>query len=161
MTTYESGTKPRYDGGGSEFGNVHRELPLNYGMFDIDRMQATANVKLELTRQNAAFIEYRTRWNDESNSIDFKAVFEVKHGMTDSVKKALNMKKGTALWAQAEMAKKLQARFFVVVATDGIQPFSFYELSDTGDMVFSGALEYNNDGKKQAIEEFWAYLGLS
>ena len=43
-----SSVKKRYDGKGSEFGKAHRLLPVFCGMFDIDKMKATATMDLEL-----------------------------------------------------------------------------------------------------------------
>ena len=160
MTEYPSGTKPRYDDGGSEFGNIHRELPKSCGMFDIDRMTATATVSLEITKQDVAFIEYKTMWNDEKNVIVFKAMFEIKHHGTESVYKALQLSKGTATWAQAEMAKKLGARYFIVVANYGNPPFKFYELSKDEKMDYVGELDYAIEDKKEKVEEFWKEIGL-
>jgi len=161
MKTYESGSRPRYDDGGSEFGDVHRELPKQFGMFDIDRMSATATVNLELTKQDVAFIEYRTLWNDESNSVQWRALFEVKHRDGPMTQKALALRKGTATWAQLKMAEALGARYFIVVATEGNQPFTFYEADDSGCMRAIGVLTYSLDGKASAINEFWKEIGLS
>jgi hypothetical protein len=44
----ENGVKPRYDGGGSEFGLLHRELGPGFLMFDIDRLSATVQTDLEM-----------------------------------------------------------------------------------------------------------------
>lgn len=160
MTTYESGSKPRFDGGGSEFGNMHRELPKNVGMFDIDRMKGKATIELEITRQNVAFIEYRTLWDDDENEIEWKALFEVKYNSGRTVDDALRVRKGTATWGQMMLAQDLGARYFIVVATRGLQPFTFYEINKDGAPECVGILDYTSDNKRSRVEEFWRSLGL-
>jgi len=66
--------KPRFDGKGTEFGLMHRDLGPGFLMFDIDRMSAVLEVNLELKRENEAFVEYR----QYGNAINFIAMFEVK-----------------------------------------------------------------------------------
>jgi hypothetical protein len=149
--------KQRFDNGGSEFGKVHRELPISCGMFDIDRMSATATIDLELKNQDVGFIEYST--NFTKNEIVFKAMFEVKHKYSESVNNVLRLKVGSASWAQYKMCQKLNCRYFIVVANYGVQPFDFYESIDNK-MEFIGKLEYNNENKKQMINEFWIKINL-
>lgn len=159
MIEYKSGTKPRYDNKGSEFGNMHRELPKYCGMFDIDRMSAVANVSLELTNTETAFMEYRTDFN--TSSINFLALFEIKHKESIYVTEALKCKVGTSTWAQMQMCKTLNCRYFIVVANSGIQPFNFYEidLSDgRSELVY--VLDYGQENKRQQINKCWQYLGL-
>lgn len=160
MKTYASNTKPRYDDGGSEFGDVHRTLPKNIGMFDIDRMKATATIELEITKQNVAFVEYRTKWDSDGNEIEWKALFEVKYRDGPSVQDALRFRKGTASWAQLKHAAALNARYFVVVATEGVQPFTFYEIDRDGAAMNMGVLDYSEHDKAERIREMWEYLGL-
>jgi len=159
MITYDSNSKPRYDNKGSEFGNIHRELPKYCGMFDIDRMSAEANVSLELTKTETAFMEYRTDFNN--SSVKFLAMFEVKHKMTDYVKKALGCRVGTSTWAQMQMCKTLKSRYFIVIGNDGKQPFEFHEVNvSTGESKLAYILSYSSDNKKDKITKCWKQLGL-
>lgn len=152
-----NGVKPRYDNKGSEFGEMHRLLPKNCGMFDIDRMSAVATLNLELSNQDVGFLEYRTNFND--GSIEFKAMFEVKHKDTEHVRNALKCTIGTSTWAQAQMCKILKCRYFFVIATEGKQPFRFYELKDNNSS-YLGTLDYTPDNKKNAVNFFWKLIGL-
>ena len=148
------GNKPRYDGGGTEFGLIHRELPRGCGMFDLDRVSARAEMHLELRAANVGFIEYRTDFNTATYT--YPALFEVKHKHSATVEKCLSMTPGQATAAQHYMSKLLGARFFLVVATNGQQPFTFYELT-TGKPHKIGVLNYFDrdvDGK-DAINTFW------
>lgn len=153
----KSGVKPRFDGKGSEFGLIHRELPRRCGMFDIDRMSATATFNLELKKQNIAFIEYRTNFSD--SSIEFKALFEVKKNKPDNLLELLNCKTGIPTWAQLQLCKLINARYFLVIATNGKQPFIFYEIFDHGNYTKIGILDYKDkqiDGVN-LINNFWKH----
>lgn len=159
MKTFESGSKPRFDNKGSEFGNLHRELPKYCGMFDIDRMSANASISLELTKTETAFMEYRTDFYN--SSIKFLAMFEIKHKMTDYVKEALECKMGTSTWAQMRMCQILGSRFFIVIGSNGQQPFEFYEVNvETGESELVYTLIYSTENKKDKINECWGQLGL-
>jgi hypothetical protein len=151
--------KPRFDNKGSEFGDVHRLLPGNCCMFDIDKMTGTAIVNLELSRQDIGFIEYKTNFHNKNNKIEFKALFELKFKDSYYVHEAMKVKIGTSTFAQIEMAKKLECRYFFVIATNGMQPFTFYEwINDK--FVNVGILQYSEYNKKQMINELWKQLGL-
>lgn len=158
MTTYKSDTKPRYDNGGSEFGNMHRTLPKTFGMFDFDRMKATAKVPLELVRQNIAFLEYKTIFRD--GEINFTALFEIKHKDSPFVRDAMKCKCGTATWAQVKTAEKLGCRYFFVIATNGKQPFSFYEITYEFNVIEWGVLEYDDLSRDATVLSFWNKIGL-
>jgi hypothetical protein len=158
MPTTENGVKQRFDGKGSEFGNVHRLLPPRCGMFDIDKMKAKAVVDLEVTKQDIGFIEYRTLWN--KSDIKWMALFEIKYMDSDTVKKLMECKLGTATWAQMKLCQQLNMRYFIVIATEGCQPFDFYEVFDTGNYEHVGTLDYGNEDKKGKINEFWTKIGL-
>ena len=148
-------TKIRFDGKGSEFGLIHRELPIEYGMFDIDKMKASALVDLELKKEDIGFLEYRTNWRN--STITWKALFEIKYRNSANVQDAINCKMGTATWAQLKLCHTLGCRYFMVIATNGKQPFVFYEIHDTGDFEIKGTLDYfdrHTDGKEN-IKEFW------
>ena len=149
-----SGNKPRYDGGGSEFGLIHRELPKHCGMFDFDRMSAKAFIDLELTKSDVGFMEYRTNFN--KSDVDFVALFEIKHKSSVYVERILECKVGTAVFAQMKLCEKLGARYFIVIANNGNQPFTFYELTN-GFCSKVGVLDFIDrhfDGK-DAINNFW------
>jgi len=153
------GVKPRFDNGGSEFGLMHRDLPQNNGMFDIDRMQAVATVNLELTKQDVAFIEYRTNW--ETGEITWKALFEIKHKDSAYVQQAMTARTGTSTWAQIMLANTLRARFIFVIANNGKQPFRFFEWSGN-EKVFKhiGTLKYDDCNRKIRVNEFWREIAL-
>ena len=152
-----SSVKPRYDGGGSEFGRVHRFLPISCGMFDIDRMSAQLTVDLELRNGDVGFIEYNTDFDNAE--VIFRALIEIKHRDSDRVREAMRCKVGTSTFAQKKMAEKLGARYFFVIADNGKQPFSFYEM--VGDeFQHIGTLAYTEDNVKDEINRFWAKIGL-
>jgi hypothetical protein len=153
-----SQVKIRYDGKGSEFGDMHRKLPSYCGMFDIDRMSAVATIHLELKNQDVGFIEYRT--NFEDNSIKFVAMFEVKYKDSEHVQKAMQVKTGTSVFAQVKMAETLNCRYFMVIATEGKNPFTFYEhLKDEGFKEI-GILDYDNNNKEFMVRRFWNEINL-
>lgn len=145
--------KPRYDKKGSEFGMIHRKLPPDICMFDIDQMQGQAIINLEMTRQEIGFIEYKTK-NFDNGDIIWKALFELKYKDTDYVREAMKCKIGTATFAQLKMAEKLECRYFFVIATNGKQPFKFYEYKKNG-FEYVGTLEYDNECTQGKITIFW------
>ena len=115
-----NGVKPRFDGGGTEFGLMHRDLGPGYLMFDVDRISAVLEVGLEMRRENEGFVEYRRK----GDAIRFVALFEVKHRRTEYSAAALDKTTSNAL-ARLEMARCMGARLFVVFAMDGKPPFEF------------------------------------
>lgn len=146
-----NGVKPRYDGGGTEFGLMHRDLGPGYLMFDIDRMTAQLELQMEMKRENEGWVEFRRR----ANRIDFVAMFEVKKQRTIHSEKALDPGEANSL-ARLEMARRMQCRLFVVFATNGRQPFDFYEIDlDTGEAKFRGALDYATEDRVQRCRVFW------
>lgn len=151
----ENQVKPRFDGQGSEFGLVHRKLPQRCAMFDLDRMSATAVINLELKQQDIAFLEYRTNFQD--STIEWRALFEIKFKDSEWVQKAISCGIGTATWAQLKLCERLGARYFIVIANRGIQPFVFYEINYQGDHRIIGELNYNdkNTDGIDAINNFW------
>lgn len=152
MTTYDTpnGVKPRYDGGGSEFGLMHRDLGPGYLMFDVDRMSACMSVDLELKRANTGFIEYR-----RNNGIEFVAIFEIKHSKIGRALDALDVEKANTM-AQIEMARRLDARLFSVFATDGHQPFEFYEYVPFAcQFELVDVLDYDKANRVERVQAFW------
>ena len=156
---YVDGVKPRFDGKGSEFGDIHRLLPAECGMFDIDRMKGNITLDIELRKKDTGFIEYRTDF--KNLTVNFVALFEIKYKWSEYVIRAMECKIGTATFAQREMCKKLEFYYFIVVADSGRQPFEFFKLDDTGYETY-GCLEYGDDieERRSAVREFWGILGL-
>lgn len=150
------GVKPRYDNKGSEFGKMHRSLPKNFGMFDIDKINLTYS--LQLKNQDSAFIEYQTDFRN--NDCEFKALFELKFRMSDVVKQQIDCQTGTPTWAQLKMAEKLGCRYFIVVQDNGKPPFSFYEKFYDNTTKYWGVLEYNQENVTEKVNEFWIKIGL-
>lgn len=151
----EAEVKPRFDNGGSEFGLIHRKLPPNCCMFDIDKMSASAIVNLEMTKQDIGFIEYRT--NFDTAEVTWKALFEIKYKSSQFVYDAISCKIGTSTFAQLKLCERIGARYFIVVANEGKPPFTFFEIFSDGSNKIVGVLEYDNkelDGKDK-IREFW------
>jgi hypothetical protein len=153
-TDYKSGTKPRFDGSGSIFGDLHRELPPGVCMFDIDRLDI--NMALTIRRENEVFVEY----HHENNGITFTALFEVKFKFNT---KSLDKNNSLNL-ARLEMAKKLGCRLFVVFRTLGQLPLEFFEVnlnSGNASHVYTLTYDKNIDGAKiSAISLCWKHLGL-
>jgi len=148
-----NGVKPRFDGEGSEFGKLHRLLGSGYYMFDIDKMTADVNISLELERADTGFVEYRIVGD---KVVTFTAMFEVKYARTEKSEQALLSKNANTM-AMIEIARRLDCRLFVVFATNGQQPFEFYEWNKLFDeFVFVGRLEYNKGtNPAYAIKTFW------
>ena len=148
-----NGVKPRYDGGGTEFGAMHRDLGPGMLMFDIDGMHVRTETDLVVRNQNGVFLEYRlTR-----DAVKFVAIFEYKREKTASTLKALDARNDANSMARLAMARALGARLFVVYGTQGKQPFDFYEINiGDGTYSHSGTLYY--DGEKDRPEkstQFW------
>jgi len=151
IQTLPNGVKPRFDNGGSEFGLMHRGLGPGYLMFDIDRMYANVEVEISLRREDEGFVEYRRH----KNSIEFVAMMEVKKHRTSNSEQALN-KDNTNSLARIEIARRLGCRLFVVFATNGRQPFTFYEIdTESGDYIEVGTLDYENGNRDECVKAFW------
>ena len=154
MKIFASGTKPRFDGGGSLFGELHRELPSGTCMMDIDRMFVTVESELWLKRENVAFVEYR----HAKECIKFTAVFETKHKYTET---AFDLEI-SANRARMEMARKLDCRLFVVFYSDGAVPLEFYEIDvETGEYEHSYSLTYDQTNRAEKVVECWKALDLT
>ena len=150
-------TKPRFDGKGSAFGAMHRDLPKWLGMFDIDRVKAEFSGGLELRREDVGFVEYYTDF--KTTEVRFRALFEIKHHYTEWVGKAMECGVGSSTFAQKKMAEKLGARYFIVIANHGLQPFSFHEMVNDK-FVFVGTLEYAKEDRYEKVNAFWNRIGL-
>ena len=149
----------------SDFSEAHYKLGRTPAMFDIDVMVGEwLNLDENRgTKQEATFIEYKclkfekdeNRFNDDR--IKFNAVFELKYKGTKRVKSSMTLNPGEPLWAAFMLAKKLNSRFFLVVATDGQSPFYFFEYDiKTNKMLEMKVLnfDYQIDDPK-VIQYFW------
>lgn len=159
IKTYTSGSKPRFDGKGSLFGDLHRELPSGICMFDIDKMFLTTKQELWLKKENQGFIEYK----HDGINFEFKALFEVKYKFVNA---ALDNSLSTNR-ARIELVKrlsvnqKIDCRLFVVFQNNGSQPLEFYEIdTKNGSHKKVYYLEYDDKNRKQEIEKCWQILGL-
>ena len=152
--------KPRYDGKGSEFGAMHRDLGPGMLMFDIDRLSGKTSIDIdfELRRENEGFVEYRI--NNET--VKFIALFEIKAHKTTRSLEALDLSQANSR-ARAAMAKLLRCRLFVVFATKGKQPFEFYEIDTNANKARKvGILSYDNNNRQEQCQTFWhEILGIA
>lgn len=149
--TTSNGVKPRYDNGGTEFGLMHRELGAGYWMFDVDRVFASVEFEISMRKENEAFVEYRRN----GKRIDFIALMEVKHRRSEFAEQALSMTDYNS-YARLAMAQRLGCRLFVVFATDGKQPFTFYEIDTvTGESTEVGTLTYGPADMRERVAAFW------
>ncbi len=148
----ETNVKPRYDGKGTEFGLMHRQLGPGYLMFDIDRMFATVQMDLALKKEDEGWVEYRVR----NDAVTFIAMMELKKHRTEHSEKALDSKEANSR-ARLEIARRLGCRLFVVFGTNGRQPFDFYEVNTSdGEAIHVGTLCYENGNGTQAWRDFWS-----
>lgn len=152
--------KPR-----SEFSEAHYDLPGQCGMFDIDIMKGEW-LKLDTIsgKEETTFVEYRCLKNgDNKFNLDrFKpiAIFELKHHGTNRVKDLLDLPEGKSTWAAFMMSKKLDCRFFIVVATNGKNPFYFFEYDKLGNRKKHLTLDYSENNREDKINKFWKKLKL-
>ena len=146
--------KPRFDGGGTEFGLAHRDLPSGYCMFDIDGMRATLELDVRMKREDEGFVEYRRK----KNSVEFVAMFEVKHRKTRFSIKALDPRDASSL-ARIEMARKLGCRLFVLFACDGQPPFEVWEINtQTSECNQLDNLSYTPSNRKKVMNQYWSQV---
>ena len=149
----------------NDFSEAHYKLPRSYGMFDIDTLKGEW-LQLEdneATKNEATYVEYRclkfdkddNRFNEDR--INWIAIFEYKHKGNGILKEKMNMNPGEPLWAVFMLAKKIKARFFLVVATEGNSPFHFieYDISTNKRMGCKTLnFDYEMDSEK-TILDFW------
>jgi len=146
-------TKPRFDGKGSLFGELHRQLDSDICMLDIDRMSLLITQQVWLHKENECFIEYR----HDAEQITFKAIFELKYKFNERIfdlNESVNR-------ARIAIAKKLECKLFVVIGNQS--PLEFYEIdTETGAYNKSYTLIFTNDKQEQkkAMEKCWQQLGL-
>lgn len=155
MNQYGSnGAKLRFDGGGTEFGFMHRDLGSGYLMFDVDRLHVKVEEFLKLRNENECFVEYRDT-GEREKGVQFIAMFEVKHKRSHYTLKALDPENSVS-YARLCMAQKLGCRLFVVYASGGRQPFDFWEIDTTdGGASLVGTLEYNKADRRESVQQFW------
>ena len=146
-----NGVKPRYDKGGTAFGDAHRDLGTQYLMFDVDKMSATVEQELELRKENQVFIEYR-----HSERISFVAIFEYKRNKSQYTLEALDKAQSVSR-ARLALAQALSARLFVVYADNGKSPFDFYEIDTaSGNYTRLSPLYYEKGVDDPiVIQEYW------
>jgi hypothetical protein len=147
-------SKPRFDGKGELFGNMHRYgLPSNYCMFDIDRMRAVITSEIAIHREEEAYVEYMHKDED----IVFTALIEVKYKfMSAALDSSMSVNR-----ARIKMANMLQCPLFVVFKNNGKQPLTFYEINTrTGESKEVYTLTWTNENLKEKVEACWQSLGL-
>ncbi len=135
--------KPRIHGEENVFAKVHRQLGSCRSMTDIDFL--VGEVKSGFLRvgvcdngEDSIYAEYMTDFYIAEAQTT--ALFDFKHTMSDYIRRSLwPIHTGTALWYYAQMAKQLGAKAFVVIASDGRLPLSFYEIT-SGQTVYKGDL---------------------
>lgn len=143
----EGYVKPRFDGGGTEFGRIHRLLGPGYLMFDIDRL----HLEVALKRENEGFIEYRYN----NGKFVYKALIELKKSKTKFSLQALDPHEINSL-ARIDICKRLECRLFVAYGTEGHQPFEFFEINIAdGSNRLVGILEYDESNVKQQVDTFY------
>ena len=152
--------KPRYDNGGTEFGDMHRDLGPGMYMFDIDRLSGnmSTDIDFELRRENEGFVEYRIK----SQVVKFVALFEIKAHKTKHALEALYSSNANSR-ARSAMAQMLKCRLFVVYADNGKQPFEFHEINtETGGARLLGVLSYDAESRQGDCQAFWRdVLGIA
>lgn len=145
----------------NNFSELHYGLPGHYSMFDIDLLHGKwLDIDIKSTKEEATYIEYRCLKHDNNrnkfNLDRFKpvALFELKHKGSEAVKKQfIELKEGTATWAEFMFCKLTGMRFFFVVATKGKAPYHFIEIAtDTGKYKHVGTLE---EDTKECVTLFW------
>ena len=157
----KNGVKPRFDGRGTLFGQLHRDkLSKEYLMFDVDGFVISQEMKMEmfLDKKDQTFIEYRI----VENKIEFKVMFEFKYRYGVSVTPLIQSKnieedlKAQAIHALIELCKKINIRLILVIATEGKLPFDFYEY-DFEKKIFTKILT----SKEGNFSKIWDHIKLS
>ena len=147
--------KPRVHGEENIFAKVHRQLGSYRSMTDIDFL--VGEVKSGFLRvgvcdngEDSIYAEYSTDFYIAEAQTT--ALFDFKYTMSDYIHRSLwPIRTGTAIWFYAQMAQRLGARAFVVIASDGELPLSFYEIT-SGQTVYKGDLSTDQIAD---IKAFW------
>jgi len=144
--------RPRYYNKGSEFGKMHRWLGKEYGMTDIDNLDTSAVIRyykeyaeIRVEPKNEDELFYECSPMLQTYEPVFKAIYDIKFRDSDMVRESMKCKIGTSTWIQYEASRRLGCRFYIVIATDGMQPFHYYEYKDRNNYVFVGTLNYIDD----------------
>lgn len=159
-----NGVKQRFDGGGSEFGRIHRLLPTFCTMGDIDSIKVNVDTHIcfGFERANEKFIEYRT--NLETGNVTFVAIIENKYKESPKVMEAienLSTVYGTAMYMLLALARQINCRYLIMIGTCGNPPFKILEVDTlTGDVEHVAILDYTKENEQEKIMECWKKLGL-
>lgn len=151
----------------NDFSESHYKLPKSHAMFDIDVLNAKwLDLQKKSNNEDATYVEYRVNSFDHDNNfeedrISYVAMFELKFKATQFIKNAMKknneMNIGGPLWAAFMTAKKLNSRFFLVIATEGKAPFYFFEYcTETNIRLPYKQLNYDYTSDNQSlIRDFW------
>jgi len=151
----------------NEFSEAHYDLPKQQCLFDIDRIKGEwLTFDISEGKEEATYVEYtRLKHSSElpkfdKSRIKFLALFELKYCFSERVQDAMLLKEGTSAWAEFMMAKDLGMRFFFVVASNGLPPFTFYEFDMISGTYFKIPIKLNYDignksQKKACINYYW------
>ena len=148
-------TKQRVHGEGNIFADIHRELGAYRAMTDIDFLAGEVcsgflRVGVSDDGEDRRYFEYVADFGTAEARTT--AIFDFKYAMTEYIRHSLQpIRTGTALWYYSQLAAQLRARAFVVIATDGNLPLSFYEIT-SGQAVYIGDL-YTDD--PAGVKSFW------
>lgn len=142
----------------NEFSEAHYDLPRHCAMFDVDSLHLSISADLVCTNDKM-YIEYSTDW--DTGDVVFKAMYELKNNTNEYVEKFMKCSVGGQSYAQIKMCQKLGCRYFLVVATHGLAPFTFYEWSFLNNSWNEGlVLNYSPNDRQIKINAFWKLLNL-
>lgn len=145
----------RVHGDGNIFAEIHRELGAYRPLTDIDFISGEIcsgflRVGVCDDGENRHYAEYQTDFG--AAEARTTAIFDFKFSLTDYVRHSLQpIRTGTSLWFYSQIAKQLEARAFVVIATDGNLPLQFYEIT-SGQAVYIGDLITD---QPDSVKAFW------
>lgn len=144
-----NGVKPRFDGHGSEFGSMHRELGPGFLMTDIDRVDV--DVAFSIEHENTHFYDYRIVFGRTR----VVAVYEVKAHKTPYAEAEAYGNTANAK-ARRDIAFQLNARYLVVFATNNQQPFEYNEVDTISGAHWTlGVLDYTDANMAEAAQRFY------
>lgn len=149
--------KGRWYRNGNGFSTGHYLLGKRYPMIDIDRMKL--NAELSISRDNDVFVEYQF----DFNGVQFLALFSMKHRQAQLTvkggKAALDFVGNISNKVLREMARKLEARLFVVFHEDKEEPpFEILEVDLNNGSTVRKAWIHGQT--KEAWQTAWIELGL-
>lgn len=153
---YQSGSKPRFDGSGSLFGDLHRELASGITMFDIDTLLIRNHYDF-LNTENSLYCEY----GQANGEIYFTAIFEIKYRYTEATKNNVFDLSISANRALLKLAKMIKSRLFLIIENSGEKPLDFYEIDKDGKSLFVYKLDWqSNTDRAEKVMLCWKSLGL-